>query len=189
MMSWEEMKIEVQSMMGEERWEHTLGVVTTAEDLAQRYGESLEKVQIAGLLHDCAKDLPRNNLLKFIEDFGIVLDRVEADVPSLWHAPVGAVLAHKWFGVEDTDILAAIRYHTVGRARMSRLEKIIYVADMIEPQRQFPEVDRLRSLSRFDLDQGCLAAFDASIRYVIQKGVLLHPGTVEARNELLRGRR
>lgn len=172
-------------MLHEERWQHTLGVVETAERLARLYGEDVEKARIAALLHDCAKELPKNHLLKSIEELGIVMDEIEVANEALWHAPAGAALARSEFGIQDEEILSAIRYHTIGRANMSGLEKIVYIADMIEPHRQFPGVEQIRELVESDLDKGCLAAFDASISYIIKKGYLLHLGTCEARNSLL----
>lgn len=183
--SWEQYAERVKRMLQPERWQHTLRVVETAERLAKLHGVDVEKARIAALLHDCAKELPKNHLLKSIEELGIVMDEIEMANEALWHAPAGAALAYREFGVRDEEIFSAIRYHTTGRAGMSCLEKIIYVADMIEPHRQFPGVERIRELVQEDLDKGCLAAFDASISYVIKKGYLLHLGTCEARNRLL----
>ena len=127
-----EMAAKVEGMVTPRRWRHILGVMETAEELAIRQNCSREGARVAALLHDCAKDLPKNTLLKLIEDSGIVLDEVEGELYPLWHAPVGAVLARREFGVTDLDILAAIRYHTVGRAGMSLLEKSA-VADITNP--------------------------------------------------------
>ncbi len=188
MFTYDQMAAKLKEALSPSRWEHTLGVVDTAEALAKTHGVDTQAAQMAALLHDCAKGFPKNNLLKFIEDFGIVLDEIEAGIPAVWHAPVGSVRAHREFGVEDVDILAAIRYHTTGRVGMSRLEQIIYVADMIEPNRSFPGVDRLRGLAQTDLNTGCLAAFDSTIQFVVKKGALLHPRTVAARNQLIKER-
>ncbi|NLV92066.1 MAG: HD domain-containing protein [Firmicutes bacterium] len=184
-----EMAAKVEGMVTPRRWRHILGVMETAEELALRQNCSREGARVAALLHDCAKDLPKNTLLKLIEDSGIVLDEVEGELYPLWHAPVGAVLARREFGVTDLDILAAIRYHTVGRAGMSLLEKIIYVADIIEPSRDWPGVDKLRSLVFADFAAGCLKALDSAITFILQQGSLLHPGTVAARNQLIREQR
>ncbi len=167
------------------RFSHSLGVSQTAADIAARYGENVEKARLAGLLHDCARSLSSNNLLQMAESFGIVVNDVERCQPVLLHAPLGANLAKIEYGVDDPEILAAIRLHTTGGSNMSTLEKIIYLADCIEPSRDFPGVDKLRSLTDTDLNAALLAAFDQSLHYVIEQGLLIHPATMEGRNYLL----
>src|SRR5690606_5450316 len=139
----------------------------------------------AAWLHDVAKELPQDTLLKLAERFGIIFDDEMAHMPHLWHAPVAAELARREFGVSDPDVLAAVRHHPTGRAGMSPLERIVFLADLIEPGRSFPGVDELRRLSTEDLDAALLAAYDGLIRYVLDKGGLLHSDTVAARNEIL----
>ena len=156
-----------------------------AGELAKRYGAPVEKAQLAGLLHDCGKSQSKNILLNRVLEFGIVMDEVERCETGLLHGPVSAKLAQEMFGVEDEDILAAIYYHTTGRAHMSLLEKIIYLADYLEPQRSFPGVDELRELAKEDLAAALVQAMDLTLIRVIERGLLIHPRTVAARNWLL----
>jgi predicted HD superfamily hydrolase involved in NAD metabolism len=171
--------------LSEKRFRHSLGVSQTAAGLAVRFGEDVAKAKLAGLLHDCARSIPSNNLLQMAKTFAIVVNDVECCQPVLLHAPLGACLAKKDYGVDDPQILKAIALHTTGGRDLSNLEKIIYLADFIEPSRNFPGVDKLRSLALDDLDAAMLAAYDQSLHYVIEQGVLIHPATVEGRNYLL----
>ncbi|HWR41562.1 bis(5'-nucleosyl)-tetraphosphatase (symmetrical) YqeK [Sporomusa sp.] len=172
-------------LLSNKRFRHSLGVSQTAADLAARFGEDIDKAKLAGLLHDCARSIPSNNLLQTAAAFGIVVNDVEYRQPLLLHAPLGACLAQKEYGVTDPHILKAIALHTTGGRNLSNLEKIIYLADFIEPSRDFPGVDKLRSLALDDLDAAMLAAYDQSLHYVIEQGVLIHPATIEGRNYLL----
>lgn len=168
------------------RFNHSLGVSKTAAKLAEKFGEDIEKSKLAGLLHDCARSISNNNLLQMAEAFGIVVDDVERYQPILVHAPLGAYLAKSDYGIDDPEILKAITLHTTGAANMSRLDKIIYLADCIEPNRDFPGVDKLRKLAAKDLNAAVLEAFDQSLQFVIERGLLIHPATVEGRNYLLK---
>lgn len=184
-MEFSQAKDKLSQVLSPKRFSHSMGVSQTAADLAVRFGENIEKARLAGLLHDCARNLPSNNLLQMAETFAIVMNDVERCQPMLLHAPLGAYLAQKEYGVEDPEILAAIRLHTTGGQNMSTLEKIIYLADCIEPSRDFPGVAKLRSLAATDLNAALLVAFDQSLHYVIEQGLLIHPATMEGRNYLL----
>ncbi|NLA58362.1 MAG: HD domain-containing protein [Firmicutes bacterium] len=178
-------KERLQEMISEERYLHSLGVADTAVRLARRWGADIEKARIAGLVHDCGKSPSRNILLKRVLEFGIVMDEIEEVEPQLLHGHVSAELALREFGIDDQEVLASIRYHTTGRVSMSLLEKIIYLADYIEPGRDFPGVDELRELAGQDLDMAVLRAMDLTLIHVIQRGLLIHPRTVAARNWLM----
>lgn len=167
------------------RFDHSVGVSQTAVKLAGLYGGDVSKARVAGLLHDCARDLSSHILLKMAESFGIVVSDVEAECPMLLHAPVGACLAKADFGITDEEILAAIRCHTTGCRDMSLLAKIIFLADYIEPQRDFPGVDILRELAWRDLDKAVLAGYDQTLLYIIRQGGLIHGASVEGRNALI----
>lgn len=175
----------VRLRMSPARFRHVRGVVEAAADLASRWGVDAQKARLAAVLHDVARDEPSNSLLKQVLDFGIMVDEITRGEPALLHAVAGASVAEHEFGVRDPDVLAAIRYHTTGRAGMSRLERVIYLADCIEPGRDFPGVARLQELARSSLDGAVLAALEQTIRYVLDRGRLLHPDTVAARNDLL----
>ncbi|MFO7266018.1 MAG: bis(5'-nucleosyl)-tetraphosphatase (symmetrical) YqeK [Limnochordales bacterium] len=176
---------EVRRRLSPARFAHVEGVVQSAAELARRWGVSEDKAVLAAWLHDVAKELPPEALLRLADEFGIIFDDEMKHMPQLWHAPVGAELARRDFGVTDEDVLSAIRYHTTGRAGMSALEAIVFLADLIEPGRTFPGVEELRRLSREDLNAALLAAYDGLIRYVLDQGGLLHSATTAARNDLL----
>lgn len=167
------------------RYKHSLGVSKTAAELAIRFNADKYKAKMAGLLHDCARKIPSKSLLQTARTFAIVVNSVEECQPILLHAQIGAFLAREEFGVEDPDILRAIELHTTGGPNMSLLDKIVYLADFIEPNRDFPGVTRLRSLAFQDLDEALLAAFDHSISFILEKEQLIHPATIESRNALL----
>lgn len=168
------------------RLRHCYGVRDTAVQLARRYGADIGQAAVAGLLHDCARELPKNNLLNIVQSSGIVVTDLERDEPVLLHAPAGSVVAQRDYGVDDPAVCQAIRLHTTGGAVMTLLDKIIFLADYIEPGRTFPGVDNLRRLAQQDLDKAVLAAFDQTLRFLLQKGRLIHLATVEGRNGLVR---
>ena len=168
------------------RFEHSLGVAETAAELAGRFGIDREKARIAGLLHDCAREFPNSSMLEEAEKRGIPVGPVERAMPLLLHAYIGAHRVKELYGVEDEEISQSIWRHTVGGPAMTRLDKVIYFADMIEPHRDYPEVKQLRKLARTaELDEMLLVGLTESIRFVLDKNHLIHPDTVTARNELL----
>lgn len=172
-------------VLSPKRFHHSLGVSNTAAELAEKFGEDTEKARLTGLLHDCARGVSSNNLLQMAVAFDIVVDDVEHFQPVLLHAPLGACLAKSEYQINDLEMLEAITLHTTGAANMTRLAKIIYLADCIEPSRNFQGVDKLRALAFADLDAAMLEAFDQSLHYVIERGLLIHPATIEGRNYLL----
>lgn len=173
-------------MISSKRLTHSLGVVESAEKLAKIYNEDINKVQIAAILHDCAKCLSKEEVLHYVEKYGILLDEVEKKEIELSHGIIGAYLAKNIFKISDEYVLSAITYHTTGKEDMSKLDKIIYLADFIEPNRLYPGVDELREIAyNGDLNKALLMSFDNTIKYVISINKLLHPRTVEARNFLL----
>lgn len=185
LLSVETIKERLQPMLSPERYAHSLGVAEAAVELAQRYDANTDKARIAGLLHDCGKSPSRNILLKRVLEFGIVMDEIEQVESHLLHGPVSAELARREFGIEDEEILAAIRYHTTGRVPMSLLEKIVFLADYVEPERSFPGVDELRTIAEQDLDCALVHAMDMTLTRVIRRGLMVHPRTIAARNWLL----
>ena len=171
--------------IGIKRFEHSLRVMETSIKLANRYNFSVEKAAIAGLLHDCGKLKGETNLLKVSSDFGIILDSMTKCNSELIHSILGAAIAEKEYGIKDQEILRAIRYHTTGRENMSLLEKIVYIADLIEPGRSFEEVDKLRRLALEDLDKCLLYSLDNTLKFLIEKKKLIHIDSIKARNYLL----
>lgn len=177
----------LQSRLKKNRFAHSVGVANTAATLAKKFGVSEEKAYIAGLLHDCAREFEDDELPKQAELRGIEIGEVEKTFPLLLHSYIGAKMISEIYGVDDKEISQAIYRHTVGARNMSALDKIVYFADMIEPSRNYPGVDKLRKLAETssNLDEIILTAMNESIIFVIQKNSLIHPDTIAARNFLL----
>lgn len=176
----------LKDMMDEERYVHSLGVRDCAVMLAERYGADVDKARLAGLLHDCAKGLPRQEMISKALEAEIELGAEEFQNEALLHGPAGAVIARQVFGVEDPEILSAIECHTTGKRDMALLDKIIYLADYIEPNRDFPGVEDLRQAAMEDIDKAVLMALRRTIKYVLDTDRFLHPRTVEAWNDMLK---
>lgn len=161
----------IEKVQDAKRYEHTLGVAYTAAALAMRFGAPIQDAQTAGLLHDCAKCLSDEKRLALCEKHDIPITEVERRNPFLLHAKVGAFLARRKYGVRDEDILNAVQYHTTGREGMSLLEKIIFVADYIEPGRkQAPNLAEIRRLSFEDLDAALLKILEDTMDYLKNAG-------------------
>jgi predicted HD superfamily hydrolase involved in NAD metabolism len=166
------------------RYDHTVRVLETALRLAKRYGADEKKTEMAAIFHDYAKLEPINALRQWILDKK--LDTALLDYhPELWHGPVAASIVQERMGIRDEDVLNAIRYHTTGRAGMTRLEKIIYLADYIEPGRQFPGLDEVRELAEKDLDSAVKKAIGNTIIFLVEKSAPIFPDTFKAYNDLL----
>ncbi len=160
------------------RFEHTIGVEYTAAALAMRYDCDIRKAQAAGLLHDCAKCLTDEKRLSICEKNGIPITEAERRSPFLLHAKVGAYLAKEKYGITNQDILNAIQNHTTGRRGMSLLEKIIFVADYIEPGRkQAPNLAEIRKLAFVNLDSALLTILEDTLTYLKASGSEIDPTT------------
>lgn len=166
------------------RYAHSIGVMDTAVKMAKIYGADFNKAKIAGLVHDCAKNMSDQELMNCASKYNIKLNDILRKSPSLLHGPVGAFIAKELFDI-DEDIFDAIYYHTTGKPNMQLLTKIIYLADYIEPTRNFPGVEKLRELAFQDLNSGLIFAFNNTIKFVIEKNGLIDCKTVEARNYLI----
>ena len=163
------------------RFKHTQGVASEAAKLALRYGENKDKAYIAGLLHDCAKCYDSEQQLSLCHEYGIEVDKYIKKNPGLAHAFLGEKLAKYVYGITDKDILSSIKYHTTGRADMTMFEKIIYIADCIEPYREnYPGLDEIRKYAYSDIDKALICAFENTIKYNKKKGAVIHPLTQEA---------
>ncbi len=153
------------------RFRHTIGVAKMAEKLAVHYQIDKEKAYLAGLLHDCAKNLPEDELRNLTKRSSFPIYDGELDNPQLLHSIAGSVIAKEVFEIEDKEILSAIRYHTIGRVDMTLLEKIIYLADLIEENRTFALVERMRTLAFINLDQALLLSIENNINYLKKNGL------------------
>ncbi len=185
MQSIEEITEYLKNNLSEKRFAHCMGVAKTAKSLAEMWGADSSSAFLAGLVHDCAKEVSYNTAIEKLTESGYAFDGTEKEFAMLIHAPCGAVLAKELFEIEDTEILNAVRYHTVGRPHMTVLEKIIYVADFIEPNRSFKEAEALRKLAFEDLDKAVLREADIVIKFNIDRGKAVHPHTVITRNYYL----
>ncbi|MCR5425423.1 MAG: bis(5'-nucleosyl)-tetraphosphatase (symmetrical) YqeK [Lachnospiraceae bacterium] len=169
---------DMERVLDAKRYEHTLGVEFTAAALAMRYGASVSDAQIAGLLHDCAKCLPDEKKISMCEKHNISISDVERRNPGLLHAKVGSFLAMEEYEVTDEQIISAILNHTTGRPDMKLLEKILFVADYIEPSRRTaPHLGELRYLAFVDLDQTLLWILEDTLLYLKSSNAMLDPMT------------
>lgn len=170
------------------RFRHSVNVSKEALRLAEKYGCDLHKAELAGLLHDVMKDTGKKEQLEFMEKYDIRLSRYEEHAPKLWHAITGAVYVKKVLAVKDKDVLNAIRYHTTGRAGMSLLEKIIYVADCTSEERDYEGVDEVRKLADESLDDAVEIAAAFTLEERLNDRTPMHPDTVGAYNEIVLAR-
>ncbi len=169
---------ELKEDLDKERYEHTMGVANTAVSLAMSVSYDYHKAFLAGLLHDCAKCIPNPEKITICENNGIEITEIEYENPSLLHSKLGALLAREKYGVSDEEILGSIIYHTTGKPDMNLLEKIIFVADYIEPGRdKQPNLTELRALAFHDLDQAVYRISGDTLEYLKKKELTLDPMT------------
>ena len=165
------------------RFHHSLAVADQAEKLAALYGADPKKARTAGILHDILKDAAGEEQLQILRDFGILLDSVERVAPKLWHAKAGAAFLEHILGIEDRELLDAVRYHTTARAGMTPLDRVLYLANFTSADRDYPDVDVLRALVLKDEREAMIYALDYSIRELLDKQAAVHPDTFAAYNE------
>lgn len=185
-MTIEQMREKLKQVLTEKRYNHSIGVMNTAVEMAEHFGADVEKTRIAALLHDCAKNYSSSEMFELCERYNVILDDITRSSRGLIHGFLGAVIAEKYYGVTDPEIYDAIYYHTIGKPDMSLITKIIYIADGIEPSRNFEGVDRIRDMVYEDIDRALVLQIDYTIRSVINKGGLLHTNTIDTRNFYLR---
>ncbi|BCZ44719.1 phosphohydrolase [Clostridium gelidum] len=185
MLSIEEIKVYIKENLIEERYAHSLGVAETAKRLAILNGISEEKAEIAGLAHDVAKNLSKARMKEMMEENNIMLSQVEEKNPNLWHSIIAPIEAKEKLGIEDEEILDAIRWHTTGKEDMSILTKIIYISDMIEPSRNFDSIEDIRKFTLEDLDKGVYYGLTHSIEFLLIKNLLIDENSMRARNYFL----
>lgn len=184
-MTLDEMKKKLERALTPKRYAHSINVMKTAVELAEKYQIDMGSAAVAGLLHDCARDVRGDELFNLCSLNGVEVDELLRKQPELLHGPLGAKMAATEYDIHDVAILGAIACHTTGKAGMGPLDKIIFVADYIEPGRSFPGVQEVRQLAFKDLDRALLTALDRTVQHVMSKEALVHPGTIEARNHIL----
>jgi len=170
----------IQTHSTQSRKEHIDGVIATADILAKRYGADRQKTKLAALCHDLYRGIKDDALNIYVKQLG--LPKKYLNNGNLAHSKIAAEMIKKDFGIEDEDVLNAVRYHTTGRAGMSILEKVIFLADSIEPGRSYPGVEEIRDAAKIDLDQACLMCLERTIDYINKKGYFLDPDTLDARD-------
>ena len=164
--------------LDEDRYQHTLGVMYTSASMAMRYGADITQALLAGLLHDCAKCIPGDKKIHLCEKYGLPVSDVEYENPGLLHARLGAYLAEKKYHIHDQEIIHAISSHTTGRPGMSLLEKIVYIADYIEPgRRELPNMKEVRPLAFTDIDQCLYRILEDSLVYLNSRNISVDPMT------------
>lgn len=175
----------LKNSLDQERFAHSLRVEKIALELAAKHHVSASQTSLAALLHDCARRYDRPGLLRMAKKLKLKIDPVRRFEPKLFHAEIGRYLAAKEFGVKNQAVLQAIASHTTGRAGMTKLEKVIYLADHIEVDRQFAGIDQVRKLAFRDLDRAIIEFTGHSVAYFLGRGLPFDPVTVETRNDLL----
>ena len=164
---YKKLRKKVKDVMTKARYEHTLGVEFTAASLAMRYGVDIDKAEIAGLLHDCAKCIDDEDKFDDCKKYKIELTDVEKRNPFLVHSKLGAVYANKLYGIDDEEVISAIRFHTTGKPDMTLLEKIIFIADYIEPGRdKAPNLKEIRQMAFIDIDEAMYIILKDTLDYL-----------------------
>ncbi|PKR79058.1 phosphohydrolase [Halalkalibacillus sediminis] len=171
-------------VLNQKRYEHVERVTETALRLADLHGENASKIGIAAALHDFSKDMDRDVLRSWIINSGDLPKDLLHYHHELWHGPVGSKVVERMFLLNDPEILDAIRYHTTGRIHMSTTDKIVFIADYIEPGRTFEAVHEARDLAQSDLDHACRYALKHSIDFLMNRKQPIYPDTFQAYNQL-----
>lgn len=182
----EQLKKIIKERFSKKRAEHILGVVKVARKLAKHWGADEEAVSLAAYLHDYGKVFKGKEMLAQAEKFGLVTDEIYRQFPELLHAKLGAELARVDLGIVDERVLSAISAHCYGSLNMTLEDKIIFIADYIEPARSFEGVEEVREMAFSDLDRTMLMAIDGTMQYVIRRGLPIHVTSIHLRNRLLK---
>lgn len=175
----------IRNLMGDYRYNHSCNVADEAVTLARLYGCDVQKAYTAGILHDVTKEIPKAEQLQMIQDSGIILDSVQQKSPKLWHAVSGSVYIRRALAIDDGDIINAVRYHTTGRANMSLLEKVIYIADYTSAERSYDGADIMREKSRRSLEEAMLFSCQFTLQSLSAKETAIHPDQLFLYNELV----
>lgn len=171
--------------LSEYRRVHSLNVAEEAVRYAEKYGGDVEKARLAGLLHDVTKETDHEKQLQIIANGGIILTELEKRSPKLWHAISGACYVRDVIGIDDEDIFNAIRYHTTGRAGMSQLEKLIFLADFTSAERDYPDIDVIRAHAENSLEEGMLYGIKFTLGRLSAREALISPDALSAYNDIL----
>lgn len=181
----DEIKEILKKRLNDKRYYHSLCVADEAERLALKYGGDAEICYLAGLVHDITKNASEEEHLKIFETFGIILNNVEKNAKKLWHAMSGEAYIKYMLGIDNTEILDAVRYHTTAKANMSLTAKILYLADFTSRDRDYDDVEEMRRLVDISLEESMIYALKYSINDLVQLSRAIHKDTLEAYNELM----
>lgn|SRR5699024_3493035 len=173
----------LQTQLDQKRYEHTLRVKDTAIELAKRFDVNGVDVELAALLHDYAKCRPKEELYRWIIAEQLPKDLLEYH-HELWHGPVGSLLVQKELGITNQTVIDAIHYHTTGRPYMSDVDMVVFVADYIEPARDFPGLDEVREMAKCDLEYAAWMVAHKTNMYLLGKKATLYPDSIHTYNEL-----
>lgn len=180
---YEALKVILKQRLNEKRYFHSLCVADEAVRLAEKYGGNTEKAYLAGLLHDITKNAPAEEHLQIFDKFGIMLNDVEKNAEKLWHAMSGASYIKNILGIDDPEIIDAVRYHTTAKADMSLTAEILYLADFTSADRDYDDVGVIREYVDSSLDKGFVYALKYSITDLVSQGRAVHEDTVGAYNQ------
>ncbi|NMA35196.1 MAG: HD domain-containing protein [Clostridiaceae bacterium] len=178
----DEIKQKLRQMLTPRRFEHSVNTMEVCIRLAEKYGADVKKAAIAGLVHDCAKNLDKDDILPMCEKYGIIVDEIARSQPKLLHGEIGAHMAQELLGIDDPQILAAIAEHTLGRPGMDKISSIVFIADYIEAGRNFEGIEEIRKAADESLEKAIVAGIDSTIVHVLKKGQPLHPRSILTRN-------
>ncbi len=176
----------IRERLSDYRFYHSLCVAESAKELAKRYGADENKAEVAGILHDVCKEEEPDVQLEIIKNAGMTITDFERSGKKFYHQLSGCAYAKSVLGIEDEEILGAIRYHTTGKADMTLMQEIIYLADFISADRDYDDIDSIRKEAEKGKEYGMLYATAYTIKSVVKKGKPLHPDTVSAYNWLLK---
>lgn len=179
-MNYQQAEDMVRRTLSAKRFQHTVNVKDMAVRMAQHYGENADKAALAAILHDSAKEMPRAELLQIMQDNAIIAKGAQNRPEPVWHGVCAAILAKTRWGIQDEEILSAIACHTTGKENMSRLDKILFLADMTSAERDYPGVDELRRLEMQDLDKAMIRALTMTIDFVKQKNAAVDEESAKA---------
>ncbi len=164
------------------RYKHTIGVMKKSVEYAKMLGADEERVKIAALFHDCAKNLSGQELLEYAKKYGVPVDDDTLKAPHLLHGAIGAMIAKNEYGIDDEHILSIIEKHTLGSKDMSIEEKIVFLADYTEDGRKYPSSGEVRTLALKDFGTALIRCADESIKHLLSKGAYIHPQSIITRN-------
>lgn len=179
----EEYQAVIRPMLSDKRYEHSVNVAREAVKLAKKYGADPVKAETAGILHDILKETPPEKQLKIISEFGIIMTDVELASKKLWHAIGGAVYIQSVLGMDDAEIIDAVHYHTTGRKNMTLLEKVIFMADFISKDRDYPGVEDMRKTAYKSLEKAIIDGIAFTITDLAKERELIIRDTIDAYND------